>query len=253
MPTIIFHQNLTHKMRKKIFLTTLATALFASLFIGCDPDSYESPEASLSTKIDTVSYSLGYFYGANLFDNGIEELDYKNFLAGLHKALSDNDSELEMMDMQASLQNFQYEIQQKMAERQAAEASVNKEAGIEFLRKNITEDGVMQTDSGIQFRVITQGDGAKPKAESVVEVHYRGKLLDGTEFDSSHNRGDTAKFPLNQVIRGWTEGVQLMNVGSIYEFWIPSELAYGDNPPGGSMIPAGAVLYFEVELIDIIE
>lgn len=240
-------------MRTQIFSTLLATALFASFFISCDQGSYDSPESTLETKIDTVSYSLGYFYGANLFDNGIDELDYRNFLAGMHKALSDSDSELEMMDMQTSLQNFQFEIQQKMAQRQSEEAAVNKEAGIEFLMQNISKDGVMQTDSGIQFRVITQGDGASPTAENTVEVHYTGKLLDGTEFDSSHSRGDTAKFPLNQVIRGWTEGVQLMNVGSTYEFWIPSELAYGDNPPGGSSIPPGAVLYFEVELIDIID
>lgn len=240
-------------MRTQIFSTLLATAFFASFFISCDQDSYDSPEASLETKIDTVSYSLGYFYGANLFDNGIEELNYKNYVAGLHQALSDLDSELEMMDMQTSLQNFQFEIQQKMAQRRAEEAAVNKEAGIEFLIQNISEDGVMQTDSGIQFRVITQGDGASPTAESTVEVHYTGKLLDGTEFDSSHSRGESISFPLKGVIRGWTEGVQLMTVGSTFEFWIPSELAYGDNPPAGSKIPAGAVLYFEIELIDIVD
>lgn len=240
-------------MRTQILLTLLATALFTSFFVSCDQGSYDNPEATLETKIDTVSYSLGYFYGANLFDNGIDELEYRNFIAGMHKALSDSASELEMTDMQTSLQNFQFEIQQRMAERQSVEATANKEAGMDFLMQNISEDGVMQTDSGIQFRVITQGDGESPTAENTVEVHYTGKLLDGTVFDSSHSRGQTVKFPLNQVIRGWTEGVQLMNVGSTYEFWIPSELAYGDNPPGGSSIPPGAVLYFEVELINIVE
>ncbi|MFM8437975.1 MAG: FKBP-type peptidyl-prolyl cis-trans isomerase, partial [Candidatus Kapaibacterium sp.] len=126
----------------------------------------------------------------------------------------------------------------------------NKAKGAAFLAENAKKAGVTTTASGLQYRVITQGTGAKPLATDKVKVHYKGTLIDGSEFDSSYKRGEPIEFPLNGVIKGWTEGVQLMSVGSKYEFFIPSELAYGDREVGG-VIPAGSTLVFEVELLGI--
>jgi FKBP-type peptidyl-prolyl cis-trans isomerase len=122
--------------------------------------------------------------------------------------------------------------------------------GASYLAENARKEGVMVTDSGLQYSVMTQGDGAKPLATDQVTVHYRGTLIDGTEFDSSYSRGEPASFGLNQVIPGWTEGVQLMNVGSKYLFVIPSELGYGERGAGGAIGPH-ETLIFEVELIEI--
>ena len=120
----------------------------------------------------------------------------------------------------------------------------------QFLEDNKGKEGVVALDSGLQYKVITEGSGAKPSASDTVEVHYKGTLIDGSEFDSSYKRGQTISFPLNGVIKGWTEGLQLMTVGSKYELFIPSELAYGEQAIGGVIYP-GATLIFEVELISI--
>ena len=130
-------------------------------------------------------------------------------------------------------------------------AESNKKAGAEFLAENAKKEGVKVTASGLQYRVITEGSGNKPVASSKVKVHYTGKLLDGTVFDSSVQRGEPIDFALNQVIPGWTEGVQLMTPGSKYEFYIPSDLAYGDRGAGNA-IPPGAALIFEVELLAVL-
>jgi FKBP-type peptidyl-prolyl cis-trans isomerase FkpA len=125
-----------------------------------------------------------------------------------------------------------------------------REKGIQFLKENATKEGVKTTASGLQYKVLTEGSGKSPKATDTVVVHYRGTLLNGEEFDSSYERREPAEFPLNRVIRGWTEGVQLMNVGSKYEFYIPSELAYGSRGAGGDIGP-DETLIFQVELLKI--
>ena len=125
-----------------------------------------------------------------------------------------------------------------------------KKTQIEFLNTNKNKKGVQTTSSGLQYKVITQGAGTQPRAQSTVEVHYQGTLIDGTEFDSSYKRNQTIEFPLNQVIAGWTEGLQLMKEGSTYELYIPSELAYGDQDMRS--IPGGSTLIFKVELIKVL-
>ena len=125
-----------------------------------------------------------------------------------------------------------------------------KEEGIKFLNDNAKREGVTVTQSGLQYEVIKQGDGSKPNATDTVEVHYKGTLIDGTQFDSSYDRGQTISFPLQNVIKGWTEGLQLMPVGSNYRFFIPYNLAYGERGAGGA-IPPFATLIFDVELISI--
>ena len=130
-------------------------------------------------------------------------------------------------------------------------ADSNLEKGEAFLKENSTKEGVKTTASGLQYKVLKEGKGKSPKATDTVEVHYRGTLLDGTEFDSSYKRGQTIEFPLNGVIPGWTEGVQLMKEGAKYQFTIPSKLAYGERGTPGGPIPPNATLIFEVELISV--
>jgi FKBP-type peptidyl-prolyl cis-trans isomerase FkpA len=149
-----------------------------------------------------------------------------------------------------ALQEFQTEMITKMVEERTKKAAENKEAGAKFLAENKTKEGVKTTESGLQYIVEKEGEGENPAAEDTVEVHYRGTLLDGTEFDSSYKRGEPVKFPLNRVIKGWTEGVQLMKKGAKYKFFIPSDLAYGDTGAGETIAP-GSTLIFEVELLSI--
>jgi FKBP-type peptidyl-prolyl cis-trans isomerase len=127
----------------------------------------------------------------------------------------------------------------------------HKTIGAEFLADNAKQEGVQTTASGLQYKVITEGEGAKPSAHDTVEVHYRGTLIDGTEFDSSYKRGQTIEFPLNRVIAGWTEGVQLMSPGAKYTFYIPYNLAYGERGTPGGPIPGYATLIFDVELVSV--
>ncbi|MEL6973009.1 MAG: FKBP-type peptidyl-prolyl cis-trans isomerase, partial [Bacteroidota bacterium] len=141
-------------------------------------------------------------------------------------------------------------VQQYMAAAKASQHKVNKDAGEAFLAENKLRGEVVTTESGLQYEVITEGQGSKPKATDEVEVHYHGTLIDGTVFDSSVQRGKTTSFPLNRVISGWTEGLQLMSVGSKYKFYIPYNLAYGDQGAGAQIKPFSA-LVFEVELISI--
>ena len=224
-------------------------ALFGTL-ISCSSD-IESSEANLSNQLDSLSYSFGYLQGGSLVNEGIDEIDVKNYLAGLNTAFKDEDSAIDEAAMQQLIQVFFSELQTRQMERQAAEADINIAQGRAFLEENVLNSDVFETDSGLQYRVLEEGDGQRPTATDRVRVHYEGSLLSDEVFDSSYERGEPITFPLNQVIDGWTEGVQLMSVGSKYQFFIPSELAYGNTPPPGSTIPPGAVLIFEVELLGI--
>lgn len=231
-------------------LSLLSAISGVLLFSACD-STQQSAEADLSSRVDSVSYSIGFLQGSGMAQEGLNDIDINNYIAGLQKALEEEDPELEMAAMQTTIQQYMMEVQQQQQMERSEQAEGNRAEGAAFLEENAENDDVSVTESGLQYRVIEEGTGDRPTAEDEVEVHYRGTLTTGEEFDSSHERGQTATFPLNQVIPGWTEGVQLMREGATYEFFIPSELAYGENPPPGSIIPPGAVLIFEVELIDI--
>jgi FKBP-type peptidyl-prolyl cis-trans isomerase len=236
----------------KHFLQTMVLFFIAiALLSACNSEPRGS--ADLSSQADSVSYSIGYLQGMGLAQEGIDDLSMNNYLAGLQKALDQEEAEIDQMAMQMVIQQYLSDKQAQQAVRQAEDAERNRAEGEEFLAENAQRDDVETTDSGLQYRVIEEGDGERPTADDVVEVHYTGTLLNGDEFDSSHDRGEPASFPLNGVISGWTEGVQLMSVGSTYEFFIPADLAYGDNPNPQSPIPPGATLIFEIELLDILD
>jgi FKBP-type peptidyl-prolyl cis-trans isomerase len=235
---------------KILFQTSLLFVLAIALLTACNTPQQRA-NASLNSQLDSVSYSIGFLQGSGMVQEGLTELDYDNYLAGLQKALAGEDGEIDNMAMQTVIQEYLSELQIAESVRRSQEAEVNREEALAFLEENAQQDDIIVTESGLQYRVIEEGTGERPTAEDEVEVHYTGTLVTGEEFDSSHSRNQTATFPLNRVIPGWTEGVQLMTEGSTYQFFIPSDLGYGDNPPPGSIIPPGGVLVFEIELIDI--
>ena len=202
------------------------------------------------TEEQKTSYALGMNIMGNLAELPIE-IDVESVIAAIKDVSAGKETALKVEEYHKYMQEFQRKVQQAGQQAVAKAAENNKKAGAEFLAENAKKEGVKVTASGLQYRVITEGSGNKPAATSKVKVHYTGKLTDGTVFDSSVQRGEPIDFALNQVIAGWTEGVQLMTPGSKYEFFIPSDLAYGDRGAGNA-IPPGATLIFEVELLEVL-
>lgn len=203
----------------------------------------------LNTKAEKTSYALGLDVASSLKNMPIE-INAESFVAAFTALMNGEQPALDPQEFQTVMQEFQEELKKAAEDKQSQMAEANKQQGLAFLAQNSTQEGVTTTASGLQYKVIEEGEGAKPTAADTVTVHYTGTLIDGTKFDSSVDRGEPATFPLNGVIKGWTEGVQLMSVGSKYRFTIPSELAYGDRG-AGQLIGPGAVLVFDVELISI--
>jgi len=196
------------------------------------------------TQEEKNSYALGANVGESFKTSGIE-VNFEIFKQGFLDA-SNGANKFSQDEMQACFND----IQMKMQAKQNQEVGVEKEKGKQFLAENKKRKEVTETASGLQYEVLVMGKGEKPAATDKVTVHYTGRTLDGKVFDSSVERGEPATFGLNQVIAGWTEGVQLMPLGSKFKFYIPSDLAYGDRGAGGAIKP-GATLVFEVELLDI--
>jgi FKBP-type peptidyl-prolyl cis-trans isomerases 1 len=225
----------------------VATAVVALGVSATSCDSKKS--ANLRTGADSASYAIGVNTGASYKENlktlpgGEANIDA--LIVGFIQAIKGDSTQMSPADAQAFLQTY-------FVEASAKEAAKTKEEGIAFLEANKAKDGVITTPSGLQYKVEVEGTGAKPTAEDVVKVHYTGTLLDGTKFDSSLDRGEPSEFGVGQVIAGWTEGLQIMPVGSKYTFWIPSELAYGERGAGGDIKP-NSTLKFEVELLEIVK
>lgn len=197
-----------------------------------------------------ASYSIGADIASNMKRQEID-IDVKALTAGLSDALTGAKMQLTDAEMKDALDQFRKDLMAKMEAKQKSAGENNKKAGQDFLAANGKKPDVKTTASGLQYRVVKAGKGTKsPKATDTVKVHYHGTLMDGTVFDSSVERGEPISFPLNGVIKGWTEGVQLMKEGDKFQFTIPSDLAYGDQGAGGKIGP-NATLIFDVELLAI--
>lgn len=202
--------------------------------------------ADLTTDKQKFSYALGAQIGSNVKQQGIE-LDADAFAAGIHDVISDTDLKLSSEQMQQAAERYQQEL---MAQRDA-EAGANEQRGREFRARNKQQEGVEELDRGIQYKVIESGSGKQPASvEDTVVVHYRGSLIDGTEFDSSHGRGEPATFQINEVIEGWQIALPQMQEGDKWQIVIPPELAYGEQG-AGAVIGPNETLVFEVELIEV--
>jgi FKBP-type peptidyl-prolyl cis-trans isomerase FklB len=206
----------------------------------------------LKTELDSVSYAIGMDVAKNV-KRSFDEFDNDLFIQGFVNASDSTDLIIDEAKAQELVRAYFQKKQKEEMDKRQEEALKNKEDGEKFLAENKTKDGVVTTDSGLQYIVLKEGSGVKPTSESRVKVHYHGTLIDGTVFDSSVDRGNPTEFGVTQVIKGWTEGLQLMAVGSKYKFFIPSDLAYGVNPRPGGVIKPNATLIFDVELLGIVE
>jgi FKBP-type peptidyl-prolyl cis-trans isomerase FklB len=204
---------------------------------------------ALKTDQEKLGYAIGMNIGLGMKQKNVEA-DLDQIVAGLKASYKGEEMLLSEQEMGEILTAYQQEMQQKMMAEAAAAATENTKLAEAFLTENGKKDGVKTLPSGLQYKVITEGSGASPKPESTVEVHYKGTLIDGTEFDSSYKRGEPASFPVGGVIPGWTEALQLMKEGGKWELAIPPALAYGERgaPP---VIPPNSALVFEVELLKI--
>jgi FKBP-type peptidyl-prolyl cis-trans isomerase FklB len=225
--------------------TVVGAVVISGLLAACGGNN---SEPSLDSEIAKVSYGIGANIGSRFGDD--LPLDVDAFSAGVRDAIAGGELKMSDEEIMSTLQAYQ---QKQMAERQVesqALAETNRKEAEAFLAENASAEGVVVTDSGLQYKVLAEGDGASPSESDTVEVHYEGTLLDGSVFDSSYQRGETVSFPVNGVIEGWTEALQMMKVGSKWKLFIPSDLAYG---PGGAgqMIGPNAALVFEVELLGI--
>lgn len=194
--------------------------------------------------MDNISYALGLSIGNNFLSSGIKTINTSDFSKAVETVLKGEKPEIAYDEAKQIINDFFAELQEERL-------SVNRKAGEEFLRINKEKAGVTTLPSGLQYEILLKGAGAQPQATDKVKCHYEGRLIDGRVFDSSIKRGEPATFPLNQVIKGWTEGLQLMPVGSKYRFFIPSALAYGANG-AGELIEPNSALVFDVELLDIV-
>lgn len=222
----------------------------AALVAGCKEEpKKEDDNAKIATLEQKVSYIIGQNMAKSLQQNGVT-LESDAFLLAVSDVKSNTPSRISEEDTKKSMEEMQQKVSAKKEEETKKLSETNAAEGSKFLEENKAKEGVQVTASGLQYKVISAGTGAKPKATDTVSVHYVGKLVNGTEFDSSRKHGDQpVSFPVNGVIPGWTEALQLMPQGSKWELYIPSDLAYG--PGGSGPIPAAATLIFEVELLEV--
>lgn len=202
------------------------------------------PDNQFKDRLEEFSYSLGLTISSNLIQSGVKNLDQMQFLAGLQDTFSGNKPKISMDEANQILQEF-------MLANNEEEAAKNLEEGLLYLSNNLENEGVVETESGLQYKIIRKGFGEYPKIDDQVRCHYHGILLDGTVFDSSVERREASIFPVNAVILGWAEALQIMSVGSKWRLFIPSNLAYGEEGAGG-LIGPNATLIFDVELLEIV-
>jgi FKBP-type peptidyl-prolyl cis-trans isomerases 1 len=234
------------KLRTLFYSAALVLTVGAA---GCQ-NSGTKGDVKLTSKTDSVSYALGVLIGENNRQQmknapGVDQLDKQILLAAFKKSFLGDSVLIKPQQANEKIQKFFNQLSK-------AEGDKNQKEGEEFLAKNKSKSGVITTASGLQYEIIKAGTGAKPKAEDEVKCHYVGTTIDGKEFDSSVKRGEPATFPVNRVIPGWTEALQLMPVGSKWKLYIPAALAYGERGAGQDIKP-NSTLIFEVELLEIVK
>jgi len=203
------------------------------------------------TELELESYAVGTNVGESLKQTS-QELNIPSLLDAIKDVLEGNEPKMTVQEVNQHLESFGKKMQENQAEIMKKLAESNLEIGEKFLEENRKKEGVTVTPSGLQYEILQEGDGPRPSAESVVKVHYSGKTIDGAEFDSSYKRGEPTQFPVNGVIKGWTEALQLMGTGSKWKLTIPAEIAYGPQGAGQAIGP-NEVLCFEVELLEIVQ
>ena len=201
--------------------------------------------------MEKLSYALGLGIGQQLSQMGATDISAEDFAQAIKDVLEGNELKVSHREAQTIVQDYFQKQEQKLQAQRAEAGKAHKEAGEKYLAENAKKEGVITLPSGLQYQVLKEGNGKKPTAKDTVQCHYEGFLIDGTVFDSSIQRGEPATFPLQQVIAGWTEGLQLMQEGAKYRFFIPYRLAYGEGGAGNS-IPPFAALIFDVELIQVV-
>ncbi len=247
------------KTRNYIVMLTLSFLIVISAYAAIEEGAKEpqtttagtAPKAeTLKTEMEKVSYIIGTQIARNFKSQDIE-INLDSLMLGLKDALEGKELALSQDDMKQVYTRFQQQMRAKQAAKQAKEAAENLAAGTAFLEANKAKEGVKVLPSGLQYKVIKEGTGNTPTADDKVKTHYRGTLIDGTEFDSSYKRNKPAEFPVKGVIKGWTEALQLMKEGGKWELYIPANLAYGERGRPG--IPANSTLVFEIELLEIVK
>lgn len=223
---------------RHFILTILALAIIVSSCGQKVPSNIK-----LENNLDSVSYALGADVANSLKNGNCEEINYQAFIKGMDDFFKGNETKINKDSARVIINKFFLDLRNKAF-------SKNLEEGQKFLEENKNRAGVITTESGLQYEIITEGTGKQPTDSSIVVTHYSGTLIDGTQFDSSFGK-DPIEFPLNGVIRGWTEGLQLMKEGGKYKFYIPTELGYGMNVRPGGPIQPNMALIFEVELIEV--
>lgn len=229
---------------KNIFILLMVAVVISGTTWSCkSQNKVEKKKVELTSKVDSASYAIGMQIGQNFAQQGLDTVMNINLILEGIKDQIAKEAKLDINKTDEIVQSF-------FSEMQKSQSSGKLKEGEDFLKENGKREGVVSTPSGLQYEVITMGTGPKPVATSTVKTHYRGTTLDGTEFDSSYKRNEPLSFPLNGVIKGWTEGLQLMPVGSKFRFFIPYDLAYGERG-AGQLIGPFETLIFEVELIAI--
>ena len=235
-------------MKRKALIVLSLLVLSLQMVSGQGHKKKSKDIVELKTFNDTISYLIGSDVATNIAKSGLT-LNNEVFYIGFEKSSKKQDSLFTDEQKQQIMAKFQQQMMAKQQQKQSEDAKKNKADGKQFLASNKTKEGVVELPDGLQYKILKLGTGQKPLLTDEVEVNYEGKLIDGTIFDSSFERGEPISFPLNGVIKGWTEGLQLMPVGTLFELYIPSELAYGDQ--GNQAIPGGSTLIFKVELLSI--
>lgn len=226
----------------------LSLVAMVILLVSCNRNG--ATQKPVKTELDSVSYAIGMDVARNV-KASFDDFDNDLFIQGFTNVLDSTDILIDETIAQQVVRTYFQKKQKEDAAKSQEGAAKNKEEGEKFLVENKSKEGVKTTESGLQYIVLKEGTGEKPTTSSKVKVHYHGTLINGTVFDSSVDKGEPAEFGVTQVIKGWTEGLQLMNVGAKYKFFVPSDLAYGANPRPGGVIKPNSTLIFDVELLEV--